>query len=41
MKDTYTKKDNLVVLSDSGKLVIFEIDIDKKLLLKQLTIIIK
>ena len=30
MKDTYTKKDNLVVLSDSGKLVIFEIDIDKK-----------
>ena len=30
MKDTYTKKDNLVVLSDSGKIVIFEIDIDKK-----------
>ena len=30
MKDTYTKKDNVVVLSDSGKLVIFEVDIDKK-----------
>ena len=30
MKDTYTKKDNIVVLSDSGKLVIFEVDIDKK-----------
>ena len=30
MKDSYTKKDNLVVLSDSGKIVIFEIDIDKK-----------
>lgn len=30
MKDTYTKKDNVVVLSDSGKLIIFEIDINKK-----------
>ena len=30
MKDTFTKKDNVVVLSDSGKLVIFEVDIDKK-----------
>ena len=30
MKDTYTKKDNIVVLSDSGKLIIFEIDINNK-----------
>ena len=30
IKDTYTNKDNIIVLSDSGKLVIFEIDINKK-----------
>ena len=30
MKDTFTKKDNFVVLSDSGKIVIFEVDINKK-----------
>ena len=30
IKDTYSKKDNIVVLSDSGKLVIFEVDIDKR-----------
>ena len=30
MKDTYTQKDNIVVLSDSGKLIILEVDIDKK-----------
>ena len=28
MKDTFTKKDNFVVLSDSGKIVIFEVDIN-------------
>ena len=30
MKDTYSKKDNIVVLSDSGKLIIFEVDINKR-----------
>ena len=30
MKDTFTKKDNFVVLSDSGKLIIFEVDINNK-----------
>ena len=30
MKDTYSKKDNIVVLSDSGKLIILEVDTDKK-----------
>ena len=29
IKDSYSKKDNIVVLSDSGKLVIFEVDSDK------------
>ena len=30
MKDTYSKKDNIIVLSDSGKLIILEVDINKK-----------
>ncbi len=30
IKDTYSKKDNIVVLSDSGKLIIFEVDITKR-----------
>ena len=30
MKDTYAKKDNIVVLSDSGKIIIFEIDVNNK-----------
>ena len=34
MKDTYTQKDNIVVLSDSGKLIILEVDIDKKKFIK-------
>ena len=30
IKDNYTKKDNIVVLSDSGRLIIFEVDINEK-----------
>jgi splicing factor 3B subunit 3 len=30
IKDNYSKKDNIVILSDSGKLIIFEVDINKK-----------